>query len=328
MNYKAFKPATGLSNRHIQTLFSTFFVRSKNINLDVEQFELDDGDFLECHWYKRAKKGQDKPIVILFHGLAGSYNSPYIQGVMKAFSKNDFSVVLMHFRGCATKENRLPRSYHSGETGDAKSFIKHLQKAYPNTSLFAVGYSLGGNMLLKMLGEYSFNTPLTAAVSVSAPMQLDICANKMNTGFSKFYQSHLLKDLNSSLLKKYKMHDMNSLLSVKENEVKKLKSFWEFDGAYTAPIHGFKSAQDYYTKSSAKQYLNDIQTDTVVIHALDDPFMTPEILPKEGEFSKKVTLEVFAHGGHVGFIGGSILKPEFYLEDRIVSYFKQFTRER
>jgi predicted alpha/beta-fold hydrolase len=117
---------------------------------------------------------------------------------------------------------------------------------------------------------------------------------------------------------------MNALIYKDENAVKKMHSFWEFDDAYTAPIHGFSSAEDYYTKSSAKQFLNAITTPTLIIHALDDPFMTADVLPKEDEHSKKVRLELHKNGGHVGFIGGTIFKPEFYLEQRIVSYCKEF----
>jgi uncharacterized protein len=324
MNYKPFKPAFGLANRHFQTLYSALFVKDLQLEIEIEQFELDDGDFLECTWHHKAKANRNKPIVALFHGLAGSYKSAYIQGIMRALGREDFSVVLMHFRGCSGKQNRLPRAYHSGDTYDAKLLLGHLRKSYPDSLLFAVGYSLGGNMLLKMLGEYGISSPLSAAVSVSAPMQLEVGANQMNRGFSKFYQAYLIEDLKKSLLEKYKLHDMKSFINIDEEGVKKLNTFWEFDNAYTAPIHGFSSADDYYAKSSAKQFLNYIQTDTLIIQALDDPFMTQAVLPREGQYSKKVKLETHPHGGHVGFIGGTIFKPEFYLEKRILSYFKQF----
>lgn len=324
MNYKPFKPAFGLSNRHLQTIYSTFFVKHSQPDVEIEQFELEDGDFLECFWHNKLKENDVKPIVILFHGLVGSFHSPYIQGIMNTLAHEGYSVVLMHFRGCSDKPNRLPKSYHAGETLDAKAYILHLQNSYPNSLLFAVGYSLGGNMLLKMLGEFGSSTPLKAAVCVSPPMQLDISADKMNIGVSKVYQANLLKDLKKELLKKYKLYDMKTLLKIDEKAVENLNSFREFDAAYTAPMHGFSSVQDYYTKSSSKQFLNDIQTDTLVIYSLDDPFMTPEVLPKEKEHSPKVKFEIHKDGGHVGFIGGTFFKPEFYLQERIVSYFKKF----
>jgi len=228
----------------------------------------------------------------------------------------------MHFRGCSGKVNRLARSYHSGETGDAKAWLESLAKHYPKSRLFAVGYSLGGNMLLKLLGEWGNSSPITAAVSVSAPMQLDVCANRMNKGFSRFYQYILMKGLKRALLEKYQHHNMQSLLGIDEKGVTKLKNFWDFDNVYTGPIHGFSSAAEYYTKSSAKQFLKDITTDTLIIHALDDPFMTPDILPEKKEISSTVRIESYPHGGHVGFISGSLLKPNYWLDQRIVHFLK------
>ena len=292
--------------------------------MEVEKFSLDDGDFLECYWHNRPKHNSNTPIVILFHGLAGSYKSPYIQGTMNELAKNGFASVLMHFRGCSGVENELPRSYHSGESGDAIQWLKYVNSSFPNSKIFTIGYSLGGNMMLKLLGELGDKSPISAAISVSAPLQLDICANKMDRGFSKFYQHILLKDLNAALSKKYDKFDMNNHLSLKKSEIKNLKTFWEFDGAYTAPIHGFKSAQDYYTKCSSKQFLKDIKTPTLIIHSLDDPFMTDAILPNKNEVSEYITLELSENGGHVGFVGGTLLKPDYWLEKKIANYFTAF----
>jgi hypothetical protein len=317
-----FKPSWGLRNRHVQTLYSTFFRKQTPPEVEIESFELDDGDFLECFWHKKPKKEEKKPIVILFHGLEGSYESPYIQGIMHALAKEGFASVLMHFRGCSGTINRLARSYHSGDTADAKAWINHVKQTYPDVPLFGVGYSLGGNMLLKLLGEWQERSLLQACVAVSAPLRLDICADQMNRGFSKIYQAHLMKHLNTSLLKRYQIHPMQSYIGLEEKEVKKLKTFWEFDSAYTAPIHGFHSAKDYYQRSSARQFLKHIHTDTLIIHAVDDPFMTPEVLPHTNEISENVTMEVYPHGGHVGFVSGSLFHPKYWLEDRISSFLR------
>lgn len=325
MKNKSFKPARGLKNAHLQTLFPALFRRQPQPEVTIETFEFDDGDFVECYWHHKPVAGSDTSIVTLFHGLQGSFRSPYIQGIMHALHGAGFSSVLMHFRGCSEKENRLPRSYHSGDTGDAKAWFDHLKSHYPNASLYALGYSLGGNMLLKLLGEQGSDSFLRAAVSISAPMQLDISAKRMERGFSKLYQYYLLRDLKASLKRKYKDHDMQSLIGIDQKEIGKIKNFHTFDGAYTAPIHGFDSADDYYQKSSAKQFLKTIQTPTLIIQALDDPFMTDEILPEEAELSSSITIEVYPHGGHVGFVGGSLLKPSYWLEDRVVSYLEGFS---
>ena len=179
-----FKPKFPLQNRHLQTLYAPLFRKQQTPKIKIERFELNDGDFVESYWYK-SKPTDDRPIVTLFHGLAGSFSSPYIQGVMKALEKQGLASVLMHFRGCSGKENLLPRSYHSGDTADAKAWIEHLEKNYPHAPLYAVGYSIGGNMLLKLLAEEGKKSPLKSAVSVSAPMDLDITAKAINRGFSK-----------------------------------------------------------------------------------------------------------------------------------------------
>ena len=319
-----FQPAIGLRNSHLQTLYSSFFRKNISLNLEIEIFNLDDGDFVECYWHKKPKENDNTPIVILFHGLEGSYNSPYIQGVMNKLALNGFSSVLMHFRGCGDKENKKARLYHSGDTQDAKSWIDYISKTYKNSQLFAVGYSLGGNMLLKLLGEMKNDIKLTSAVSVSAPMDLTNSAIRIQKGFSKIYQKHLLKHLKNALLKKYKLFDMENIIGLKKAEVKNIDSIWMFDHIYTAKMHDFGTAKNYYKQSSAKQYLKEIKSPTLIIHAIDDPFMTKEILPKSNEISDSIELEVSAHGGHVGFIGGTILKPKYWLEDRIVEYFKQF----
>ena len=319
---KKFQPAFGLKNKHFQTLYSTFFKKLPNLKFNIQRLELSDGDFVDCYWYKTKNENENTPIVILFHGLAGSYKSPYIQGTMQRLSQAGYNSVLMHFRGCSGEPNRLPSSYHSGQTDDAKEFIRFLKQNFPHAELFAVGYSIGGNMLLKLLGEMKENTPFKKAISISAPLQLDICADKMNKGFSRFYQNHLLKSLKKSLEEKYSQHDMKSLINIEKQDIKNLNSFWDFDDTYTAPIHGFKTAKNYYKKCSSKQFLKNIKTPTLIIHSEDDPFMTTEILPTQNELSNNIQLELYKYGGHVGFIAGNLFNPTYWLEGRIVTYFK------
>jgi len=318
-----FKAGFGLKNRHIQTLYSSLFRKLHTPQIEIETYTLQDGDFLECHWHNRPKIGSSVPIIILFHGLAGSYKSPYIQGLMSEAKRGGYATVLMHFRGCSGKENRLARSYHSGDSGDALSWIHTIVSRFPKSKVFGIGYSLGGNMLLKLLGELGDKSPLNAAISVSAPLQLDVCADVMNKGFSQFYQYILLKDLKAALSKKFDKHDMSKYVSITKEEVQNLKTFWEFDGAYTAPVHGFDSAQDYYTKCSSKQFLKTISTPTLIIHSKDDPFMSEEVLPKQEELSQSIDFELSQNGGHVGFIAGSFFKPHYWLEKRVVQFFNE-----
>ena len=315
-----FKTSFFLKNRHIQTLYAPLFRRQPKPKVEIETFELTDGDFLECYWHKEKPK-DTRPIVILFHGLAGSFDSPYIQGIMRSLDAQGFDSVLMHFRGCSGKPNLLPRAYHSGDTADAKAWIEYIYKNYPNTPLYAIGYSIGGNVLLKYLGEEKENTPLKSAVSISAPMDLSVCAEVISKGFAKNYEKHLLKPLRASLKEKFDTHELSHLLKLEKEEIKSIKTIEEFDEHYTAPIHGFTSAQDYYAQCSSKQFLKYISIPTLIIHALDDPFMDKRILPTKEELSPLVTLELTQHGGHVGFVSGTLLKPKYWLEERIVQYF-------
>lgn len=316
-----FTPAFGMSNKHIQTLFASFFRNKPQPKTLQERLHLKDGDFLDLNWCYTHNSNPNTPIVILFHGLTGSVKSPYIRGMMDKLSKNGLNTVLMHFRSCSGEINTLPRAYHSGETGDALYCIETIQKRFTCAPLYAIGYSLGGNMLLKLLGELGDDSPLNAAVSVSAPMQLHISSEVISKGFSRLYQKHLIAGITNTLKKKYSQHDMQSLLNFKEENINTIKTFFEYDSIYTAPIHGFDSANDYYTKCSAKQYLKDIHTPTLIIHASDDPFMDDRVLPSKEEISSSVFLEVSKNGGHVGFVEGSLFKPKYWLEERIVKFF-------
>ena len=321
MTIHNFTPAFGLSNRHIQTLYSKFFRKDISLNLENGIFNLSDGDFIEYSWCNKPTS-PNTPIVLLLHGLEGSVNSPYIRGMMKTFEIHNISSVIMHFRGCGIEDNLFAKSYHSGQISDVQEFIQYIKNTYPKNDLCAVGYSMGGNILLKLLASYKHNSPIKKAISVSAPLLLDNSLKTINKGFSKIYQSYLLNNLKIHLKKKYKKHDIQKLINFKEENIKNIKSIWEFDDIYTSKIHGFETAQNYYNISSSKQYLKDITIPTLLIHALDDPFMTKEILPNNEDLPKNIQLQVSKNGGHVGFISGSIFNPTFWLEEKIITYIR------
>ena len=316
-----FQPATFTANRHIQTILPILLRGNSAIQCIYQQLTLPDGDFLDLAWNKIPARMDSEPIVVIFHGLEGSINSPYAKGITRALDKLGWNVVLMHFRNCSNRGNLAARTYHSGETDDASYVLDRLRETYPQAPLLAVGYSLGGNMLLKLLGERKTEVPLQAAVAVSVPLLLNICADQMRSGFSKIYQHYLLQKMKRKLLDKFRQHDYQSLIGLNKKDVHNIKDFWEFDAAFTAPINGFNGAQDYYMKSSSRQYLGGIQIPTLIIHSVDDPFMTPEVIPHENELSDSVCLELSQQGGHVGFVSGHLLKPRFWLEERIPEYF-------
>jgi len=324
-NYPPLVASWPLKNRHIQTLYASFFRKQNSYpSYKIESFILSDGDFLDIYYHPSLLPENTQAIAVLFHGLAGSYKSPYIQGISQTLISHNIAPVIMHYRSTSGRDNRYPQTYHSGKSDDALEFLYSLKQRYPKHQLFGIGYSLGGNMLLKLLGEQKEGAPLDAAVAVSAPMDLAICADVIRRGFSKIYQEHLLKDLRASLIQKYEKHPMQKLLDLKKQDVKKLQSFWEFDAAYTAKIHGFDSVDDYYQKCSSKQFLKNITIPTLIIHAKDDPFMSPEVIPKQSEISSDITLEITEFGGHVGFIGGSLFQPSYWLEKRIPPFLLKY----
>ena len=317
-----FRPAFGLANSHLQTLLPYLFNNARDERFTEQTLELEDGDFLDLSWSGEPVNG--KPVVVVFHGLESSIDSHYAPKIMQSLKQHGWTSLLMHFRGCSGKPNRLARSYHSGETGDARYLLHWLRQQYPDSPLLAIGYSLGGNMLLKLLAEYGINSPLEAAVSVSAPIQLNLCADRMNHGLSRLYQWHLVKCLKQKIVDKVDTFDYKKLINMGIDDIKQLNSFWKFDDLITAPLHGFSGVNDYYGQSSARQYLNEIRTPTLMIHALDDPFMTPEVIPTATELSDSVEFELSQHGGHIGFITGSLHKPIFWLQQRIPQYLSNF----
>ncbi len=311
------------TNPHIQTLYAAFAPKPLLSGLKWERFELPDGDFVDCVWQGEKYATLKRPVVVLFHGLTGSVRSPYILRTMERLGRLGFAVVLMHFRGCCGEPNRLPRSYHSGETEDARLWLQEVKRRYPQSPLFAVGFSLGGNMLLKLMGECGADALPDAAVAVSAPMDLAACANRIDQGFSRRYQHHLMKPLKKELIEKYRRFDMHALIGLREKDVASLRTFWEFDDACTAPVHGFESAADYYTRCSAKRFFSDIVKPTLIIHAKDDPFTGEGVIPRAHDLPENVMLDVQEHGGHIGFVNGSFMKPEFWLYERIADYFSK-----
>jgi len=309
-----------LKNPHLQTILPLLYSNKKAGYLH-EDFYFEDGDFTEVVYSENPKSKTFEHVSVLFHGLGGSIDSHYIQRLMQTLSETGHLCVLMHFRGCGMKTNESKRSYHAGETGDADSLIQTLKKEHPQAKLHAIGYSLGANMLLKLLSTYKDRSPLESAVCVSAPLELEICTRHLSKGFAKVYQKYLLKGLKKSLLSKAKKYDLESEWGLTSEVIKNIKSIYEFDDIYTAPAHGFKDANDYYTKNSSKQFLKEIQTPTLMIHAIDDPFMPDSVLPTKDQLSPYVQLELSDNGGHVGFIQGSVFKPSFWLDHRIKSFF-------
>ncbi|WP_346840167.1 hydrolase [Microbulbifer sp. SAOS-129_SWC] len=318
-----FSPAIGLGNCHLQTIFSRLHRPKPWVRTECHWHYTLDGDRLGLHLPRPLRDSAEHPLVLILHGLEGSVESPYAQGLMAALLERDYQVAVMHFRGCGGVPNMLLRAYHSGDSEDPRWLAGELRKQLPNTPMMAVGYSLGGNVLLKWLGEDGQGSPLSAAVAVSAPMDLHACSRRINSGLSRFYQRHLLKSLKNSL--EQKARD-SSLADAMPNlkDPRNFRNFRNFDDAFTAPLHGFRDVDDYYTRASSKPLLKNIAVPTLIIHAVDDPFICPSAIPTAKEVSPNVELAISAHGGHVGFIAGSLWRPEYWLEQNIPDYLDKF----
>ncbi len=322
-----FKPAWWLSNSHLQTIYPALLRKTANpSDYRRERLATPDHDFIDVDYCGTGSQ----PLIILIHGLTGSSQSGYIKGLQSVLLKQGFRSAAINFRGCSGSSNNRARSYHSGETEDIDFLYQTLRQREPETPLGAVGFSLGGNVLLKWLGEQGDRLKLFAAVAVSVPLVLGICATKLDKGFAKLYRVKLLNELKAymqtKLLHLESSGQTQEAMKVRElGDLSAIDSFWQYDDRVVAKLHGFNDVHDYYRRSSSRQYLKSISVPTLLIQAIDDPFMTQEVLPSPDEISPQVQLEFTRHGGHVGFISGSVpFRPQYWLEQRIPEFLRHF----
>jgi len=313
----AFRPAWWLPGPHLQTIYPSLFRPRKAPQLTRERIELPDGDFVDLDWTRQTAGMQ----VLILHGLEGSIDSHYTAGMLSALARDNYTAGLMYFRGRSGEPNRLPRSYHSGETSDLDFVMQHICRQRPEKKIAVIGYSLGGNVLLKWLGERGSTAPPVTAVTVSVPFDLNSAALALERGLSRIYQQHLLQKLRESVTGKSTRHTLPFPVA----RLAELRTFRQFDHAITAPLHGFSGVDDYYERSSSKQFLKSIAVPTLMLQARDDPFLPEDALPQEADLSNTVTLEVSRHGGHVGYVSGwNPLQPLYWLEQRILQHLAAF----
>ncbi|MDN3652815.1 hydrolase [Thalassotalea ponticola] len=314
-----FKPAWWLRNCHLQTMAGKLLRKNLHLDTITETVETPDGDFVELAWTEDPAHSAQKPIVFVLHGLEGSIDSHYAKGMMAAIKQRGWIAVLMHFRGCSGKPNRHGPSYHSGDTYDVHYCVHYLQQRFANRQLAILGFSLGGNVLANYLAQDQ-HTPFQASAIICAPLHLHSCSTRISQGFSKVYQKYLVDMLKASTLTKIELGLINH---IDKEALRNIRLLADFDESVTAPIHGFDSAIDYYEKVSGLYQLAQIRTPTLVLHALDDPFLCHQFIDKLPE-SRYLTYEISKRGGHVGFIGGhNPLKPSYYIEQRVLDYFEQ-----
>lgn len=311
-----FRPHPLLPNAHLQTIASAFRPAPK-LALRRERLELEDGDFLDLGWSGEDNVGG--PLAVLVHGLAGGFESKYLRGTASLLIAEGWRTVILQLRGAGPEPNRLPRCYNQGDTEDLRYFWHLLRELEPETFIASVGWSLGGNVNLKALAEEGHAAPVNIAAAASVPFDIRPCAERLQSGFSRVYQRHLLGSVKDALRRKHPQVPLSPLVNLEA--ALSAQNFIEYDEAYTAPLAGFQDVEDYYAHASCGQFLKNICRSTLVVHALDDPFMTADIVPSAENLSSDVTLEIALNGGHVGFVSaGTFGQPYCWLDHRLAEY--------
>ena len=311
-----------LPGGHAQTIYP-LLIRPDPLPYHRERWETPDGDFIDLDWTDAppARQTRDsRPLLILFHGLEGSSSSHYAITLMGAAAAIGWSGVVVNFRGCSGESNRLPRAYHSGDSDEIDWILRRLRGLFPLRQCYAVGVSLGGNALLKWLGEREASTSdyLQAAAAISAPLDLTACGHHLARGFNRVYTRHFLHTLKRNAAAKLCRHPG----IFDERRMAAASNLYEFDDVVTAPLHGFNSAEDYWRRASSKPWLPGIRLPTLVLNARNDPFLPAQALPAAGQVATSIQLEFPREGGHVGFVTGSLPGRLDWLPQRIFNYFQ------
>jgi hypothetical protein len=309
MDYRA--PAW-LPNGHLQTIWPAVAIPKPAVAFRRERWDAEDGDFVDIDFVDGDTR---KPFVVLFHGLEGSSGSHYARALMAALAARGWSGAVPHFRGCSGEPNRAPRFYHSGDATEIDWLVRRL-RARTTGKFYAAGVSLGGNALLRWLGESQHQAEIVdAACSVSAPLDLARGGESLSSGINMLYTRMFLQTLKPKCLAKLEqfpgLFDRDAMLAARD--------LYAFDNIVTAPLHGYRDTDDYWDRASAKHILHDITVPTLVLNARNDPFLPGKHLPRSA--AKPVRLEYPAHGGHVGFAAGRLPGRIDWLPQRLLHFF-------
>lgn len=319
--FPAYRAPKWLLGGNAQTIYPYLLSRKLSVCYRRERWELEDGDFIDVDWLDGKP---DKPLVVLLHGLEGGSHSHYALSIMRLLQVMRWRGAVIHFRGCSGYPNRLPRAYHAGDSAEIDSMMRRVvmtNRFVGNSRCYVIGVSLGGNALLKWLGEQGERAKamVAGAVAVSTPVDLAAAGNTLDSGFNRIYTQHFLASLKRKAVDKNRCFP--GLLDIKA--VMACNSLYEFDNLVTAPLHGFRNTEDYWQQSSSKQWLNHIRVPTMLINARNDPFLPEHALPVTGDIAPFVSLEFPDQGGHVGFIHGTFPGKLEWLPKKILHFFLQ-----
>ena len=301
-DFPPYRPPRFLRNAHLQTVLPALFRRVTGVRYRRERIETPDGDFLDLDRLPAlAPGGGPRRVAVVTHGLEGDASRPYVRGMARALARRGWDVVAWNLRGCSGEPNRLARAYHSGATEDLEAVVQHvLAEGYEALGL--VGFSLGGNLTLKYLGERGdgVDRRVVGAAVFSVPCDLTASSARLAERGNRVYMHYFLRKLGRKLEAKRAVFPE----AVAGIDVRRMRSFREFDDAFTAPRHGFADAADYWEKASAGPFVGGIRVPALVVNAQDDPFLAPSCTPREAAAANPcVTLLTPRYGGHVGFAG-------------------------
>ncbi|TSA48911.1 MAG: alpha/beta fold hydrolase [Nitrosomonadales bacterium] len=307
-----------LPGGHLQTLYPALWMSLPHVAYRRERWDTPDGDFIEMDWLGGAGNAAT-PLVVLFHGLEGGSGSHYALRLMDALQRKNWRGVVVHFRGCGGNPNRLARAYHSGDSAEIGWILRRLYILSQPSLLFVTGVSLGGNALLKWLGEEGAAAGIVAkAAAISAPFDLPASGAALGRGLNRLYAANFLKTLKPKALEKISRHG----LSFDDASIGQARTLRRYDDLFTAPLHGFAGVGDYWSRAASKPYLKQIAIPTLLLNARNDPFMPATALPRPDEVPDNVTLEFSDQGGHAGFVSGKMADQSDWLPQRILTFFE------
>ena len=309
-----FRPVWWAQSAFVQTVIAAGG-RRRPPDLRNETWPTPDGDRLQLHFLDG-----EGPIVLLLHGLEGSRESRYVGEVAREVARRGWQLAVLEFRSCSREQNLVRRTYHSGETTDLDFVVGRLQRERPGRDIYLIGFSLGGNVLLKWLGESPRRVPaVRAAAAISVPFDLEVCARRCDERYGGVIARHFLRTLIPKAVAKERQFPG----CIDVAAVRRCRTFAEFDDVVTAPLHGFRDARHYWRDSSCRRFLGGIDRPTLLIAAADDPLVPAEVLP-HGEVASNPFLvpQFVEHGGHVGFLArGGLLRPQRWAEPQALRFF-------
>lgn len=316
-----YRPPFPFTSGHLQTIYPTLFRKTPETEPKRERIETDDGDFIDIDWHRSVTE-TCSGLVIVSHGLEGHSRKKYPLGIARHLCAGGWDVVCLNFRCCSGEPNRLPRFYHSGVTDDLHRVLCHgLERGYDRAAL--IGFSMGGNQTLKYLGENPDLVPcqVKAAVTFSVPCQLDDSVVVMSKTVNQIYMKYFMAGLREKIEEKAaRFPDL-----IDTEGLDQMRTFEPFDDKYTAPLHGFKDAADYYARCSSAQFLEAIRVPTLIVQAADDPFLSSSCYPVEqAKKNENLFLEIPDFGGHVGFMGRWLEQP-YWSEKRARIFLESMT---